>query len=67
MTLPDEVNLQDLVGDGEYVENARWTLFADLDPDEAPGRSVLLVLGDRWTVLKGDDFRALARRLLEQL
>jgi hypothetical protein len=67
VNLPSEVDMDELVGDREYVEGARWSVFVNLDPAEPPGRNVLIVLGDRWTVLRADDFRMLAQRILPQL
>jgi hypothetical protein len=63
---PREEDLADLVGDAQYVQQARWRLFLDLD-GELSGKSVLLVLGGSWTILPAAEFRRLAERILRQL
>lgn len=70
---PRQENLSDLVGDAAYVEDGiRWRVFVDLDGLDPrggalPGRNVLVILGDRWTAISGQDFRELATRVLAQL
>ena len=64
--LPRVEDLSNLIGQGEYVEHARVTVFEDLDK-EGHHRDVLVVVGDRWTILDGDAFKRLAERLLPQL
>ena len=67
MSFPREEDLGELIGDAEYVEaGIRWRVFQELDP-LLPGRKVLIVLGDKWTMLDGEAFRRLADRILPQL
>jgi len=65
-SFPREEDLHALVGDRDYVQGARWSVFEDLEVHR-PGRDVLLVLGDNWTVFSGEEFKALAQRILPQL
>ena len=52
--------------DANYRGDVRWSLF--IDPSEAmPSKSVLIRMGEFWTVLDGPDFRRMAERLLRQL
>lgn len=50
----------------KYVENAEWRLFLDLE-GELHGMQVLMILEDRYTVLDGATFRAMAERILAKL
>ena len=62
--LPRVEDIANLVSDGQYVENARVSVVAF---DDLADRDVLIVVGDRWTLLEGEAFKRLAERLLPQL
>jgi hypothetical protein len=52
--------------DHNYRQDVRWRLFID-PTGELPGKQVLVSMGEFWTLLSADDFRALAERILRQL
>lgn len=56
----DEVN---------YRQEMRWRLFVEPSErgDPSPSKSVLVSMGEFWTVLDGREFRRLAERILGQL
>jgi hypothetical protein len=63
---PKIEDLDTLVGDAHYADGIRWRVFVDIDGD-MPGRNVLIVLGDQWTMISGEDFSKAATRILAQL
>jgi hypothetical protein len=64
MTYPREEQLN---MDGmTYVENIQWRLFLDLE-GELPGKQVLVLMDDHYTILDAATFKGMAERILKQL
>lgn len=64
---PAVISMMDgMVGQNEYAANLRWRVFEDLE-DGQRRRNLLVVLGDRWTIIDGPSFRAVAERILAAL
>jgi hypothetical protein len=64
--MPHIEDLADVIGQGEFVGDAQVGVFADFVGDR-PQHDVLIVLGDRWTIVNGQAFKALAEQILPQL
>lgn len=65
MSLPREERFDDLGGGAVYAERLGVRLIKDLE--ELGSSQVVIVVGNQWTVLGGQEFRQLAARLLRQL
>lgn len=65
MSFPREGRFDDLVGAAVYAEGLGLRLIKDLE--DSGGSQVVIVVGNQWTVLGGQEFRQLAARLLRQL
>lgn len=52
-----------------YVEEAQWRLFKDIDDsgNVTSDMQILMLMGDRYTVLDHREFRRMAERILAQL
>jgi hypothetical protein len=64
MPAPEAFDVEALLEQGDYVEQARTLL---IDQQEGEGRQVLLVLGTTYTMWSAATFREWAERLLRQL
>jgi len=61
--VPNVEELGNVIGDRDYVPDLCYSIFQDIDAR----RDVLVVMGDRWTIVEGAAFKAMAERLLPQL
>lgn len=67
MSFPRKENID--ISGMTYVEEAQWRLFKDIDDsgNVTSDMQILMLMGDRYTVLDHREFRRMAERILAQL
>lgn len=67
MSFPRKENVD--ISGMTYVEEAQWRLFKDIDDsgNVTSDMQILMLMGDRYTVLDHREFRRMAERILAQL